>query len=124
MNGHRVVLDTSIAIDILGGDERAAALVQDAEVYASVITRVELLSAAKPRTHSPEAAMAFIADCKLVQFSNDIQDLTISIRKKYNLKLPDAAIAATPAWVNAQLVTADEKFGRIGPEVSVLIYER
>ena len=45
-------------------------------------------------------------------------------RRKYKLKLPDAAIAATAAWLNAQLVTADEKFARLGAEVSVLLYER
>lgn len=124
MSGGSLVLDTSVAIDILGGDERAAALVQGAIVYVSVITRVELLSVAKPRTHSPEAAKAFLADCKLVQFSDEVQDLTIRLRKTYKLKLPDAAIAATAAWLNARLITADEAFTRIGKDVSVLIYER
>ena len=104
MSGNRVVLDTSAAIDILGGDTRAAALVHDAEVYASVITRVELLSVSRPGTHSPEAALALLADCKMVQFTNEIQDITVQLRKKYKLKLPDAAIAATAAWINAQLV--------------------
>ena len=124
MSGGSLVLDTSVAIDILGGDERAAALVQGAIVYVSVITRVELLSVAKPRTHSPEAAKAFLADCKLVQFSDEVQDLTIRLRKTYKLKLPDAAIAATAAWLNARLITADEAFTKIGKDVSVLIYER
>jgi predicted nucleic acid-binding protein len=67
-----------------------------------VITRVELLSIAKPRTHSPEAAKAFIADCKLVQFTPDIQDLTVRLRKQHRPKLPDAAIAATALWLNAR----------------------
>jgi len=124
MSGDSVVLDTSIAIDILGGDERAAALVQGALVYVSVITRVELLSVAKARTHSPEAAMAFLADCKVVQFTDEIQDTTIRLRKAYKLKLPDAAIAATAAWLNARLITADGAFSKIGKEVAVLLYER
>jgi predicted nucleic acid-binding protein len=124
MSGDSVVLDTSVAIDILGGDERAAALVQGALVYVSVITRVELLSVAKPRTHSPEAALAFLADCKVVQFTDEIQDSTIRLRKTYKLKLPDAAIAATAAWLNARLITADGTFSKIGKEVAVLLYER
>lgn len=124
MSGNSLVLDTSVAIDILGGDQRAAALVQDAIVYVSVITRVELLSLAKPRSHPPEAAMAFLAGCKLVQFTDEIQDLTIRLRKRYKLKLPDAAIAATAVWLNTRLVTADEAFAKIGKEVTVLIYER
>jgi len=124
MSGDSVVLDTSIVIDILGGDERAAALVQGALVYVSVITRVELMSVAKPRTHSPEAAIAFLADCKVVQFTDEIQDTTIRLRKAYKLKLPDAAIAATAAWLNARLITADASFSKIGKEVAVLLYER
>lgn len=77
MSGNSLVLDTSVIIDILGGDRRAAALVQDAIVYVSVITRVELLSVTKPRTHPAEAALAFLAGCKLVQFSDEIQDLIL-----------------------------------------------
>ena len=117
-------MDTSIAIDILGGDERAAALVQGADVYVSVITRVELLSVVKPRTHPPEAAKALLADCRIVQFSNEIQDITIQLRKKHKLKLPDAVIAATAVWLNARLVTADVEFAKVGDQASVLIYER
>ena len=124
MNGNNLVLDTNVVIDILGGDERAAALVQGAVVYVSVITRVELLSIARPRTHSAEAARAFLSDCKLVQFSDEIQDITIRLRRMYKLKLPDAAIAATAAWLNAGLITADTAFKRVGEEVAVLLYER
>jgi predicted nucleic acid-binding protein len=124
MNGNNLVLDTSVAIDILGGDERAATLVQGAIVYVSVITRVELLSVARPRTHSPQAAKNLLADCKLVQFSDEIQDHTIRLRKAYKLKLPDAAIAATADWLNARLITADAAFAKVGKDVSVLIYER
>ncbi len=38
MSGNSLVLDTSVIIDILGGDQRAAAMVQDAIVYVSVIS--------------------------------------------------------------------------------------
>ncbi|MBK9147441.1 MAG: PIN domain-containing protein [Flavobacteriales bacterium] len=124
MSGNSLVLDTSVAIDILGGDARAAELVQGAQVYVSAITRVELLSIAKPRTHSPEAAKAFLADCKLVQFTNEIQDITIQLRKAYKLKLPDAAIAATAVWLNTRLLTADTSFTKAGKDIAVLLYER
>lgn len=124
MSGTSLVIDTSVAIDILGGDERAAELVQGAQVYVSAITRVELLSIAKPRTHSAEAAKAFLADCKLVQFTNEIQDITIQLIKAHKLKLPDAAIAATAVWLNTRLLTADEAFRKAGKDVAVLLYER
>lgn len=119
-----MVLDTSVAIDILGGDEQAGSLVQGALVFISAITRVELLCVSKPGTHSKQAALDLIADCKLVQFTTEIQDLAVHMRRKYRLKLPDAVIAATAAWLQADLVTTDKKFARISEEVSVLLYER
>lgn len=119
-----MVLDTSVAIDILGGDERAAALVQGGLVYISAITRVELLCVSRPGTHPKQAALELISDCRLVEFTTEIQDLAVHIRTKYRLKLPDASIAATAAWLQAELITADKKFGRISEEVSVKVYQR
>lgn len=119
-----MVLDTSVAIDILGGDERAAALVQGGLVYISAITRVELLCVSRPGTHPKQAALELISDCRLVEFTTEIQDLAVHIRTKYRLKLPDASIASTAAWLQAELITADKKFARISEEVSVKVYQR
>ncbi len=43
----------------------------------------------------------------------DIVDLTINLRQKYNLKLPDAIIAATAIQCNAELITSDDHFAKI-----------
>lgn len=124
MNGHRVLLDTSIVLDILDGLEHVADIVQGCDVYISVITRVELLSSFKPTPERTAAAMAFIADCKVVQFSNEVQDATIGIRRAHRLKLPDSVIAATARYLGLQLITADKKFARLADEMAVLIVER
>lgn len=124
MSGHRVLLDTSIVIDILNGVESVAEIVQGCDVHISVITRVELMSSFKPTPERTAAAEAFIADCNVVQFSYEVQEMSIGIRRDFRLKLPDAIIAATARYLGLQLITADKKFARIESELSVLIVER
>ena len=38
---------------------------------------------------------SFMNDCSMLDLTSEIIDKTISIRKKYKIKLPDAIIAAT-----------------------------
>ncbi|MBK7554598.1 MAG: type II toxin-antitoxin system VapC family toxin [Flavobacteriales bacterium] len=124
MSGRRVLLDTSIVLDVLGGLEHVADLIQGCEVYLSVITRVELFASFKPSAERQAATQSFIDDSKLVQFSQEVQDLTIRFRRQYRLKLPDAAIAATAFYLDLELISADKAFSRIKDELPVLIVER
>lgn len=45
--------------------------------------------------------------------SDEIRDLTIDIRIRHKIKLPDALILATAKMHNLQLLTLDEKLQRI-----------
>ena len=42
--------------------------------------------------------------------------------KKYNLKLPDAIIAATAKYINCPLITADKDFEKI-EDSTIILYE-
>jgi len=44
----------------------------------------------------------------------------LKFRKEYNLKLPDAIIAATAKYINSSLITADKDFEKIKDSVIVL----
>ncbi len=124
MNGTKVVLDTNIVLYILNGDVQIAELVQGCEAYVSVITRVELFSHARLSKQDKESIQAFLNDCKLVQFTQEIQDLTIGLRQRYKLKLPDAAVAASAVYLGVQLITADRSFAKLKDEMSVAVVER
>lgn len=124
MSGRRILIDTSIALDILDGVEQVAAVVDGCDVYLSVISRVELLASFKPTPERTAAVNALIDDCKLVQFTQEVQDRTVAIRRATRLKLPDAAIAATADYMDLQLITADKAFSRLGDTLSVLVIER
>lgn len=57
---------------------------------------------------------AFIKGCLVLGLDRDIVDETISIRKKYRLKLPDAFIAATAIVNNLTLIADNDKdFGKV-----------
>jgi len=49
----------------------------------------------------------------IVNLNEEIKGMTIEIRKKYSLKLPDSIIVATAIIENAVLVTADRQLNKI-----------
>tara|TARA_R110002012_G_scaffold168842_4_gene332562 strand:+ start:70615 stop:70839 length:225 start_codon:yes stop_codon:yes gene_type:complete len=56
----------------------------------------------------------FIDSCQVVGLNEEIIDLTISIRKKAKIKLPDAIKASTCIILDLTLVTRNEgDFGKI-----------
>jgi predicted nucleic acid-binding protein len=56
---------------------------------------------------------AFLADCKIIELDSYIRNITISIRKEYKLKIPDAIITATALYYNLPLFTFDKDFKKI-----------
>jgi len=80
------------------------------EKYAiSVINRIELLGFKKLGDKETEALNSFISNSNIVELEEDIIIETINIRKTYNIKLPDAIIAATCLVNNYSLVTYNVK---------------
>ena len=53
----------------------------------------------------------------------EIKKLVISLRKNYNLKLPDSIIAASALYHNLPLITADKQLGQIS-ELNILLYQK
>jgi len=51
-----------------------------------------------------------------------ISELTIKLRRRYSLKLPDAIIAATALSLEIPLLTADKDFAKI-KEIDCFILE-
>ena len=53
--------------------------------------------------------------------NNDIKKQTIDIRKRYNVKLGDAFIAATVAYASLPFITSDKGFAKI-EELDLVLY--
>jgi hypothetical protein len=65
----------------------------------------------------------FIDDCIVIDINQEIKNQTIRIERKYNLKIPDAIIAATAGYLKIPLLTADADFKKIDP-MNLIYYER
>ncbi len=110
MSGDSVVLDTNIALYLLKGDDKLEALLQGANVFLSVITKVELLSHPDLDEAGEQVVRDLLQHVKLMEFTSTIQERTVLLRRQFKMKLPDAVIAATAAFLNIRLITADKKF--------------
>ena len=75
----------------------------------SIITKIEFLGW---RGHTEEGfkkAKEFISFARVIPLEDEIANLTMDLRRKYKIKLPDAIIAATALYYDLILVTRNEK---------------
>jgi predicted nucleic acid-binding protein len=71
----------------------------------SVITEIELLCWKTATDKDLEVLHAFIDDVLVFELNRDIKLRTAEIRKAFNIKLPDAIIAATALTYELSLLT-------------------
>jgi len=84
------------------------------EVVTSRIVRLELLSLPGLSSSKANIIREMLDQFTLIPITEDIEELTISSRQRYRIKLPDALIAATAYQTSSILVTHDVKdFKRI-----------
>lgn len=122
MSGSKMMLDTNIALYLLGGDQVLATVLNEKEVYISVISEMEMLGYPGIATEEIIRIKSFLAETTIVELTPDIKNKTIELRQFYNVKLPDAIIAATAISQNIPLISADSIFKRIA-EMNFVHYE-
>jgi predicted nucleic acid-binding protein len=64
---------------------------------------------------SRKEMMAILESFSVVPLTDEVKETAIAIRRSGSprLKLPDAIVAATAVWMNAPLVSADDKLLRL-----------
>jgi len=122
MSGIDFLIDTNIAIYVLEGYPLPKGLMQ-CSVAVSVISEMELLGKKDIATDKEIAIRNLLSDCEMLQFSNNIKEITIALKKQFSIKLPDAIIAATAKYYDIPLVTADKEFKKLKGEVNVIILD-
>jgi len=100
-----ILLDTNIVLYFLGG--KLVNPLQSANYSVSVITEIELLSYPTIVSEEEKRIISFLSRIAVVGIDTNIKNLTISLRKQYKLKLPDAIIVATAQFLGATLLTND-----------------
>jgi predicted nucleic acid-binding protein len=113
MNGNKILIDTNIALYLLNGDKELASELQDKVVYISFLNELELLGFKGITNQEIDWIELFLEECSIMDFNKGIKEITIDLRRKYNLKLPDAIISATAIFLGIPLISADNHFDKV-----------
>lgn len=122
MNGSSLLADTNVIIYLLNGDEKFVESLENKNIYLSFITEIELLSRRNLNVKELTTIQKLIENSYILDLNNQIKTETIRFRKKYNLKIPDAIIAATSYYHNVPLITSDQDFTKL-QELDIIYYE-
>ena len=112
MSGNKFLLDTNTVLYLLGGKLNSNSL-PEGKLFISVINELELLSYPAIGKVEEIKIKKFIDDIDVLDIDEAIKIETIRLRKKHNLKLPDAIICATALSQNSRLITFDESLNKI-----------
>jgi predicted nucleic acid-binding protein len=104
----KFLLDTNVVIYLLGG--RLKQPLPPGEFGVSVITEIELLSFHALSQADEMAVRDFLDAIRRYPLTDAIRDRTVTLRKQFRLKLPDALIAATALDAGATLLSNDQQF--------------
>ncbi len=106
------IANTNILIYIHEGNQNILPFL-DFAFGISFITEIELLGFKGIREEEEIKLRKLIGDCYFIDWNLQIKEKTIALKKEYNIKLPDAIIAATSIVNEIPLLTADKDFSRI-----------
>ena len=122
MSGNSLLIDTNIALYLLNGDTTIAELLNGRDVHVSFITELELLGVQDIKEEDRSIIEELLNNCIIVDLNQAIKRITVDLKQKYKLKLPDAIIAATSIYMNLPLISADKDFDRIS-DLQFIRYE-
>jgi len=115
------IADTNFLIYIHEGNPNIVPFL-DYNFGISFITEVELLGF-KGITRAEEIKLKqLINDSFNIDWNLKIKEKTIELKRKYNIKLPDAIIASTSLIYELPLITADKGFSKI-VELDLILIE-
>jgi predicted nucleic acid-binding protein len=121
MNGIKYLADTNCFIYLL--DQSPFILPFANDIWAfSYITEIELLCKKDISKKEETVIKAMLNTCIKVNHSQTLTDLVIHLKRKNNIKLPDAIIAASAQLLQLPLVTADKGFAKIS-EIDCIILD-
>jgi predicted nucleic acid-binding protein len=110
MSGKEILVDTNIVLYLLNGSDDIEKVLQGKDVYMSFMTELELIGYKGTTPKQEKQITELLKDCSIISMNNLIKDKYVEIRKKSNLKLADAVIAATAIAFDMPIITADKQF--------------
>ena len=120
MNGIDFFVDTNVLLYMLE-KHPAVSTMSKFSLAVSAITEIELLGKKNITLHEENKMRGILKGCEIIDFSNTIKDIAISIKQKYTVKIPDAIIVATAKLFDLPLITADKELKKIeGVDIVIL----
>jgi predicted nucleic acid-binding protein len=121
VSGTSFLVDTNILIYLQNGIPSIEQYL-NAEFFISDITVLEYLGVKGLSVAQISARKMVIEACHIINFNTTIRDAAIELKQQYNVKIPDAIIAATALINRKVLLTADKDFKKI-KEITLLLIE-
>jgi len=122
MSGKEILVDTNIILYLLNGSDTLEEVLQGKDVYVSFITELELIGYKNITPKEEQQIIHILDDCSIVPMNNRIKEKYVELRRKYNLKLADAVIAATAVTFDFPIITSDNHFKTI-QELNLISYQ-
>lgn len=117
-----LLIDTNIALYLLGGDPKLADLLDNVVLHLSFISELELLSYPDLTAENQREVEQFIGDCLIINITKPIKKQAVAIHKNTDLKLPDALIAGSAIVEQLPFLSADKDFERVD-DLHLFTYE-
>ena len=105
MNGNKALFDSNVIIYLSKREISLSFLDQFDAFFISVITYMEILGYPFSNPREEKFIKELLSFFRTIYIDHRVADITIEIRKKKRIKLPDAIIAATAISENLHLVT-------------------
>lgn len=105
-----ILIDTNIFIYYLKNEKKIvdyfnSLKISNEEISFSFINKIELLSLPELKKNEEIIIRNMLNEFQDIGFDRKIEEKTIDIRKRINIKIPDAIIAATAITYNCTLIT-------------------
>lgn len=103
------VFDTNILIDFLNGSIKAANEIKlHKQRMISIISYIELLSGAYESLEE-QIIREFLHEFRIINMNPTIADQAVTIRKEFNMKIPNAIIYASAKEHSTRLITRNTR---------------
>lgn len=119
MIGNKALFDSNVIIYLSKREISLSFLDQFDALFISVITYMEILGYPFSNPKEEKFIKELLSFFRTLYVDQHVADITIDIRKKKRIKLPDAIIAATAISESLQLVTRNvDDFSKIDVRIS------
>jgi predicted nucleic acid-binding protein len=122
MNGISLLSDTNPLIYLLDGNNDVAEILDEKQIWLSVISELELYGKRGLRSDEKKEIDFLINSCFVAELTPQIKQIAKELLQKYVVRLPDAIIAATAIYLDLPLLTADTGFQKI-QELKLILLE-